>query len=117
MNNKKQETTQKPVSTNELIEATKATSLKKGEAIISVIKKNNDDVHLKWSGTNQDLLNSAFTLLQNDLHIAAIICRAAKDYIETCKAEPEKWMRLTQEIAGFQGTPVSTMDSGKEEAS
>ena len=111
----KKETTQKPISAKQLIEATKATTLKKGEAIISVIKKDNEDVHLRWAGTNKDLLDSTFTLLQNDLRIAAIVCWAAKDYIETCKGDPQKWMRLTQEIADFQGTPTSTM-TGREEA-
>ena len=111
----KKETTQKPISANQLIEATKATSLKKGEAIISVIKKANEDVHLKWAGTNKDLLDSTFTLLHNDMHIAAIVCRAAKDYVDSCKADPRKWMELTQRIAEFQGTPTSTM-KGREEA-
>ena len=115
----KKETTQKPISANQLIEATKATSLKKGEAIISVIKKDNEDVHLKWAGTNEDLIDSTFTLLQNDVHIAAIVCRAAKDYIDSLKDSPQRWMELKQEVAKYDAftktdSAASTKDGRKE---
>lgn len=100
MNNKKQPT-QKPISIKQLVEATKATEPKKGEAIISIIKQANESVHLKWAGTNKDLLDSAFTLLQNDVHIAAVICRASKDYLDSLKDSPQRWMELTQEVAKY----------------
>ncbi len=109
---KKEKETQKPITANQLIEATQATTLKKGEAIISIIKKSNETAHIKWSGTNKDLLDSAYTLLQNDMHLAAIICRAAKDFIDSCKADPNAWAKLTNEIAGLEGEKP---DSKKEE--
>ncbi len=115
---KKEKETQKPITANQLIEATQATTLKKGEAIISIIKKSNETCHIKWSGTNKDLLDTAYTLLQNDMHMAAIICRAAKDFIDSCKVDPNTWMRLTNEIAGFSGDLVdnTTQQTKKEEA-
>lgn len=116
MNNKK-ETTQKHLTANQLIEATKATTLQKGEAMISVIKQKDDTVHIKWSGTGKALLDSTFTLLNNDMKIAAIVCRAAKDYIETLKGNPQQWMRLTQEVAAFDELQPTTNEERKEAAS
>lgn len=112
----KKETTQKPISAKQLIEATKATTLQKGEAMISVIKQKDDTVHIKWSGTGKALLDSTFTLLQNDMHIAAIVCRATKDYIDSLKATPQKWMELTQRIAGFDGTRPSSIETSSNDS-
>ena len=110
---------QKPISVKQLVEATKNANLKKSEAIVSAIKLDNETAHLKWEGTNKDILDLVFTLLHNDMHIAAIVCKATKDFIETLKTDRNAWMRLTQEIQNFDGyNPQSTiiMD-GKEAAS
>ena len=110
---------QKPISVKQLVEATKNANLKKSEAIVSAIKLDNETAHLKWEGTNKDILDLVFTLLHNDMHIAAIVCKATKDFIETLKADPNAWMRLTHEIQNLDGyNPQSTiiMD-GKEAAS
>jgi len=108
---------QKPVSVKQLVEATRSTNIRKGEAIISAIKLDDETAHLKWSGTNKELMDLVFTLLHNDMHIAAIICRASKDFIETLKTDPNAWMRLTQEIQNFDGyNPQSVIiTDGKEE--
>lgn len=116
---KQQEKNQKPLSAKQLVEQTRNVNLKKGQAIISAVKLDDETAHLKWSGTNKELMDLVFTLLHNDMHIAAIVCRASKDFIETLKADPNAWMRLTQEIQNFDGyQPQSVIiTDGKEEAS
>ncbi len=121
---KAKETTQQPVSVERLAEAVRMTmpDCKKGEALIAVVKKADSTAFIKWSGTGKDLLDSAYTLLQNDVSIAAIICRAAKDYIESLKADPNAWMRLTREVARYETETTTTeaetgTEAGKEAAS
>ncbi len=115
MNNKK-ETTQKHLTANQLIEAVQNADITKGEAVISIIKKANDEVHLKWKGSSKALLDITYTMLQNDMHIAAIVCRATKDYIDSLKATPQKWMELTQRIAGFDGTRPSSIETSSNDS-
>lgn len=72
----------------------------KGEAMLTVFKLDTD-VHYRWSGTKTNLLHMIYTVMQNDMRMATIFCRVAKDYIETCKSDPNKWMTLTNEINNF----------------
>ena len=110
---------QKPISVKQLVEATKNANFKKSEAIVSAIKLDDETAHLKWAGTNKDIIYLVFTILHNDMHIAAIVCKATKDFIETLKTDPNAWMRLTYEIQNLDGyNPQSTIImNGKEAAS
>ncbi len=114
---KNKDNTQKSFTAKQLIEAVENARLKKGEAIINITKREDNLVHLKWAGSSKDLLDITYTMLQNDMSIAAIICRATKDYIDTLKSCPQEWMRLTQKIASFDYSPAENVGSRKEEVS
>lgn len=121
---KEQEKNQKPISVKQLVEATRKANFnhKKGEAMISIIKQEDETAFIKWSGNPKDLLDAAYTLLQNDVRIAAIVCRATKDYVDSLKADPNAWVRLTNEVAKFDGLQpekqgAMKQSEGKEEAS
>lgn len=57
---------------------------------------------IHWKGTTIQLADILYTTMQHDVRLAAIICQAAKDFIETCKGDAEKWRRLTVDCAGIQ---------------
>lgn len=70
-----------------------------------------------WKGNSVDIADLIFTAMNNDTKIAAVICQTAKDYIETCKGNLDKWKRLTAECADVSSMLAARYrraSSGKE---
>ena len=57
---------------------------------------------IHWKGDTVQLADILYTTMQHDGRLAAVICQTAKDFIETCKGDAEKWRRLTVDCAGVQ---------------
>lgn len=57
---------------------------------------------IHWKGDTVQLADILYTTMQHDGKMAAIICQSAKDFIETCKADPERWTRLAVDCADIQ---------------
>jgi hypothetical protein len=68
------------------------------EAILYLGKDESDKVFIKYAGSNRNLIAMTGTLMKYNYGIAAIICLAAKEYIEGKKQDPNAWMELTSEI-------------------
>lgn len=79
-----------------------------------------------WKGEAVELADLVFTAMNNDTRVAAIVCQTAKDYIDTCKGDLDKWKKLTTECAEISAIlaaryrkPTSRQEEtidGKEEA-
>ena len=57
---------------------------------------------IHWKGTTLQLADILYTTMLHDRKLAALICQAGKDYIETLKGDPGKWGQLTIDVAGIQ---------------
>jgi hypothetical protein len=54
---------------------------------------------IHWKGDTIQLADILYTTMQHDSKMAALICQTAKDFIETCKGNPERWKQLTVDCA------------------
>lgn len=104
---------QKPTfGIKQLIETSKGrVKIQKGDAIITAIKEG-EDCYIHTAGTDKDLLNTIFTVLHNDMRMAALIGRATKDYIETLKQNPAIWMELTHMVNSFDFAGAEGKEQG-----
>ena len=57
---------------------------------------------INWKGDTVHLSDILYTTMLHDSHMAALICQTAKDYIETCKGDPQQWQQLTVECSDIQ---------------
>lgn len=98
---KQEKTTARQHTVKQLREYQANTRTKEGEAAIVITKTADNKASLGWSGTKRDLLNLLFTTCRNDRGMAALICRAAKDHVESCKQNHQAWVDLTADIVGL----------------
>lgn len=66
------------------------------------IKSDGKRCLIKFKGDTVELADILYTTMLHDSHMAALICQTAKDYIETCKGDPQKWQQLTVECSDIQ---------------
>ena len=57
---------------------------------------------IHWKGSTSQLADILYTTMLHDSKMAALISQTAKDFIEICKSNPEKWRRLTMDCADIQ---------------
>lgn len=86
---------------------------KKRKVFIS-IEAMGDKADMKYSGTNRELIDCVYTMLSNDKQLAAIICTATKDFIETLKSEPKEWEELTKRISAINVQTINQENHGKK---
>ena len=74
----------------------------KNMAHITLTLNENGQCGIHWKGDTIQLADILYTTMLHDSHMAALICQTAKDYIETCKGDPQKWQQLTVECSDIQ---------------
>ena len=74
----------------------------KNMAHITLTLNENGQCGIHWKGDTIQLADILYTTMLQDSKLAALICQTAKDFIETCKGNPERWTRLTVDCAETQ---------------
>lgn len=74
----------------------------KNMAHITLTLNENGQCGIHWKGDTIQLADILYTTMLHDGKMAAIICQAAKDFIDICKNDPEKWRRITMDCADIQ---------------
>lgn len=85
----------------------------KAQAFISIMLDDDDRCKIHFKGETVQLADMIYTTLNKSHLLAAVICQAAKDFIDGIKGDRARWIEMTKDCAYVQtkltdryGTPT-----------